>query len=117
MKALLQADGGRSVALLSEQDGASVTGDDAVSVAASGTYFFENLPEMDSRASGSDFNAPQKDAGRSVTATIRMGLALLHLDVQRSQSAVSSSFFLYSKSDFAFVDPLSEEYIRELHAR
>lgn len=54
--------------------------------------------------------------GGSITATIRMGLALLQLNVRRAPSAVPSSFFLYSKSDSAFVDPPSEEYIRELHA-
>ncbi|MEQ2180016.1 hypothetical protein GOODEAATRI_031147 [Goodea atripinnis] len=55
MKALLQslrADGGRGETSHPEQGGSSICDDDAISVAASGTFFREDFPELGSRTSG-----------------------------------------------------------------
>lgn len=119
MKALLQsfqtADD-RGAALPPEQDETSVNDDDAVSVAASGTHFCEDLPELGSGASGSDSIASQEDTGESVTSAIRTALARLQISVPQAQPTASSAFFRRSRSETAFVVPPSAEYVRELHA-
>ncbi|XP_038145144.1 uncharacterized protein LOC119786115 [Cyprinodon tularosa] len=94
MKALLQSfqtAGDRGTALPTEQDETSVNDDDAVSVAASGTHFCEDLPELGSGASGSDSIASQEDTGESVTSAIRTALARLQISVPQAQRWWSAS--------------------------
>ncbi|CAG5866048.1 unnamed protein product [Menidia menidia] len=119
MKALLQsfqtADD-RGAALPPEQDVMSVNDDDAVSVAASGTHFCADLPELGSGASGSDSIASQEDTAESVTSAIRTALARLQIGVPQAQPTASSAFFKRSRSETAFMVPPSAEYVQELHA-
>ncbi|CAG6022335.1 unnamed protein product, partial [Menidia menidia] len=106
----------RGAALPPEQDVMSVNDDDAVSVAASGTHFCEDLPELGSGASGSDSFASQEDTTESVTSAIRTALARLQIGVPQAQPTASSAFFKRSRSETAFMVPPSAEYVQELHA-
>ncbi|MEQ2176738.1 hypothetical protein GOODEAATRI_031075, partial [Goodea atripinnis] len=119
MKPLLQSlrvDGGRGETSPPEQGGSSNCEDDAISVAASGTLFREDFPELGSQTSGSGSGASQGGAGEPVSSAIRTALGRLQLDVPPPQSAPSSAFFRRRDAEAAFVVPPSVEYIQELHA-
>lgn len=99
-----------------------VSEDDAISLAASASYFQESDDEHASLASeaGSSSSAQgsSSEAGdSSVQSVMRMALDCLKLEIpQQTEPGPGSAFFRRGRAPSAFVVPPSEEYLRELHA-
>ncbi|MEQ2183151.1 hypothetical protein GOODEAATRI_029681, partial [Goodea atripinnis] len=95
--------------------GSSTCENDGISVAALGTLFQEDFPELGSRTSGSGSVASEKGAGEPVSAAIRTAPGLL-LDALPAQSGPSSAFFRHCDAEAAFVVPPTAESVQELNA-
>lgn len=123
MKALLQSiqslPSDRDVVFHSDQVTRSMCDDDALSVAASDTFFQSDPVDLESRASesGSLASAGLRESedgpGPSV---VRAALNHLHLDVPQSAEASDSVFFRGQRPSPAFAVPPSADYVKQLHA-
>lgn len=103
-----------------EHDLASVSDEDALSVAASDTLFREDSVELDSRVSESDSRASSYSQGdvedRNSASVIRAALVHLQLDTPQRTAATGSAFFRRQGATPTLVVPPCQEYVKELHA-